>query len=459
MSDTMTTAPDPAATNHASDPLGSHRMPPTRPTRWWDLVRFLVDPRVRSDPYPMYGRLRSGGRIQHTVLGVTLVSGYQEATEVLRSPSVSSVEDHMDRSLLGGRDGRGTLAELPARLMFKLALHQQHTSTKRSFVNMSKRFLILMDPPDHTRIRSLASRAFTPKVADEARPMIRDVTMQVLDELDPSGPVDLMAAFAYRVPILVICQLLGVPAEDRARVCALVPPLVRGLDIDGLFSKEMVADADAATVEISRYFATLAEKRRADPQDDLFSRLVAATEDGDRLSSDELVAFTALLFAAGYETTANLMGNGFWHLHANPSQWARWCDEPSIRPAGVDELLRFDSPVQATQRMAIEPLHIGGVAIPAGRQMTVLLGAANRDPLVHPDPDILNLGRRPCRPLSFGFGVHHCIGAALARVETEIALGMLADRFPRVRPVDPTHAQWRRSIVFRGLAELPVHLS
>ena len=185
---------------------------------------------------------------------------------------------------------------------------------------------------------------------------------------------------------------------------------------------------------------------------------MAATTDGDRLSPDELVAFAALLFAAGYETTANLLGNGFWHLHAHPEQWARWCDEPAIRSDGIHELLRYDSPVQATQRIALEPMEVGGLSIPMGRQMTVLLGAANRDPRVHPDPDVLDLTRSPCRPLSFGFGIHHCIGAALAHVETEIALGMLADRFPRVRPVDPGRADWRRSIVFRGLAELPVHL-
>jgi len=428
------------------------------PARWWELVRFLADPRVRVDPYPMYRRLRDGGPVQHTVLGVTLVSGYEEATAVLRSPSVSSVESNMDMSLLGGRRGRGLAAEMPARLLFRLALHVQHTSADRAFLEMSKRFLILMDPPDHTRIRGLASRAFTPRIAEEARPMIEAVTAQVLDELDPGAPVDLMEAFAYRVPILIICRLLGVPVEDQAEVCALVPPLVRGLDVDGLLSKQMVAEADVATEKISAYFRALAEQRRVDQGDDLFSRLVAATEDGDRLATDELVAFAALLFAAGHETTANLIGNGFWHLHAQPAQWARWCDEPSVRPHGVEELLRFDSPVQATQRMALEPMEVGGIEIPAGRQMTVLLGAANHDPAVHPDPDTLDLRRTPCRPLSFGFGIHHCIGAALARVESEVALGLLADRFPRVRPVDPTHAGWRRSIVFRGLTQLPVHL-
>ena len=217
--------------------------------------------RVHADPYAQYRRLREAGPIQHTTLGVTLVSGYDEALAVLRSPSVSSVETHMDHSLLGGRTGRGVLAELRARLAFRLALHIQAASTNRAFVEMSKRFLILMDPPDHTRIRALASRAFAHTLADEARPMIEDVATQVLDDLDPSGPVDLMTTFAYRVPILVICRLLGVPAHDQAHVCGLVPALVRGLDIDGLLSKQMVAEADTAAVEISRYFTALAERR------------------------------------------------------------------------------------------------------------------------------------------------------------------------------------------------------
>jgi cytochrome P450 len=429
-----------------------------RPTPARELVRFLVDPRVRADPYPRYERLREDGPTQHTLLGVSVVSGYEESLAVLRSRSVSSVESHMDLSLTGGRSGRGLLAEVPARLAFRLALRVQATSVDRAFIEMSKRFLILMDPPDHTRIRALATRAFTPRVADDARPMIEGVTTQVLDSLDPSQPVELMTTFAYRVPILVICRLLGVPEADEEYVCGLVPPLVRGIDIDGLLSKQIVAAADRAAVEISRYFTALAEQRRVDPGDDLFSALVAATADGDRLNSDELVAFAALLFAAGFETTANLLGNGFWQLHAHPEQWARWCDEPAIRSAGVHELLRYDPPVQVTQRIALEPLEVGGIRIPSGRQLTVLLGAANRDPRVHPDPDALDLTRSPCRPLSFGFGIHHCIGAALAQVEVEIALGMLADRFPRVRPVDPLHASWRRSIVFRGLTELPVHL-
>jgi len=425
---------------------------------WWELARFVAVPKYRTDPYPLYRRLREDGPVQHSSLGVTLVSGYDEVTEVLRHRAASNVEAHFDHALTGGRHGRGLFSELPARLIVRLVLRLQHGAPSGAFQAMSNRFLILMDPPDHTRIRSLASRAFTPRIADEARAMIETITAEVLDELDATAPVDMMEAFAYRIPILVICRLLGVPVEEQAQVCAWVPDVVRGLDVDGLLSTSMIAHADAAAVNLTRYFAALAERRRADPGDDLFSRLVAASDDGDRLASDELVAFAVLLFAAGHETTANLVGNGLWHLLDHQDQLELWRDEPRLRRHAIDELLRYDSPIQITQRMALEPLTIGGVTIPTGRQMTLLLGAANRDPAMHSQPDLLDVTRPDCRPLSFGFGIHHCIGAALARVEAEVMLGALIDRHPRVRPVE-TEPRWRKSIIFRGLSEFPVRLA
>lgn len=432
------------------------------PLRWWQTMRFMADPRYRSDPYPLYSRLQSTAPVLHSPLGVTLVSGHDEIVEVLRSPLTSAVDAEFDFSLGAGRHGRGLLAELPARLVAKVILQVHHSAPTGDFVRMAQRFLIQMDPPDHTRIRSLASRAFTPRVAEDARPMIEAITSDALDDLEAAAstgdPVDLIESLAYRIPIEVICRLLGVPVEDHSLVCGWVPALVAGLDLTGLLSKQAVADADRAAAAISAYFLELAEIRRSDPADDLFSRLVQAGQDGDTLSSEELVAFAALLFAAGHETTANLIGNGVWNLHTHPDQKDRWRHEPDIRRQGVDELLRFDSPIQLTQRIAKEPMTVGGLDIVPGRQMTLLLGAGNRDPRIHDRPAVLDLGRADSRPLSFGFGIHHCIGAALARVEAEVALGALYDRFPGVRPVATTPA-WRSSIIFRGLSELPVMLA
>lgn len=434
----------------------------TDPIRWWDLVRFVTRPTARSDPYPMYARLRDATPVVHSALGVTLVSGHDEITEALRHPAMSSVESHFDTTIRAGRDGLGLAHELPARLLIRAILTVQRGAPTGEFLAMTKRFIVRMDPPGHTRIRGLASRAFTPRTVDDARPMLRSITDEALDALDvdlrAGRPVDLLERFAYRIPIVAICRLLGVPEEDQARVCDRVPALVSGFDVDGLMSRSTVAEADPAAAEIGDYFRALAAHRRSDPGDDLFSRLVEATADGDRLDDDELVAFAALLFAAGYETTANLIGNGFWHLCQHPDQLDRWRDDPTIRRNGVEELLRWEGPIQMTQRIPLEPVTIGGVDLAPGRQVVLLLAAGNRDPRTHTRPEELDLGRADARPLSFGFGIHHCIGAALARAEAEIALGALVDRYPTLRPTTDA-PNWRPSIIFRGLSELPVRLT
>lgn len=419
------------------------------------VLRFLTSPKARADPYPLYRRLRDESPVHHSLVGVTLVGRYEDVLDVFRQPVMSSVDRNADIRFREGRHGRGVAAEFPGRLIF----HIERARYRRARVDdgvlptMLDRFLILMDPPDHTRLRGLASRAFTPRVADAARPMIEKIALELLDGLEPKGEADLLADYFYQLPTRVICELLGVPPEDVDPFHEWVRQIVRVLDVNERGAGN-IDDVEAAARELDRYFRTLIERRRATPADDLLTKLVVASDEGDKLTEEELVAFAVLLFAAGHETTSNLMGNGLWHLFAHPEQLHRFREEPAIRANAVDELLRYDSPIQLTQRIPVEPTTVGGVPVAAGRSIVNIMGAANRDPDRFPDPDTLDLGRPDCQPLSFGFGVHHCLGAALARTEAEVGLGLLLDRFPRLRLVRE-QAAWRRTIVFRGLEDLP----
>ncbi len=420
-----------------------------------DTVRFLLDPRFRAEPYPLYDRLRGFERVHHAAMAVTLVSGYDECMEVLKHPDASSDEQHTDLSFTAGRDGAGLIAEAPGRLIFKLADSKGMGVGTGTFIGLARELLISLDPPDHTRIRGLASRAFTPKVVERIRPDIEALAHRLLDELAGDGGAELLESYCYRLPVIVICQLLGVPAEDHEQFGAWVPDIVAGLDAAAVASRKVRERADAAAIEITRYLEQLIERRRSDPHDDLLSALIAAADGEDRLTGSELIAFAALLLIAGHETTANLIGNGLWAMWRNADQFHRWRSEPELRTNGVEELLRYDSPVQLAQRIAMGPINVGGARVAPGRFIMLLLGAANHDPDRFTQPGRLDLGRHEGPPISFGFGIHHCIGAALARVEAEVALGVLFDRFPRLR-VSLTKARWKPTVIFRGLRELPV---
>jgi cytochrome P450 len=417
------------------------------------ILRFLVSPRSRADPYPLYARIREHDPVHHSVFAATVVSRYADVMDVFRHPDMSSRDANADIRYREGRHGRGRVLEFPGRLLFNLERRRYDRARDGVLPSLVDHFLILMDPPDHGRMRSLASRAFTPRVAEAARPMIEKTAFDLLDRLEPDGGADLLADYFYQLPTRVICELLGVPPDDVGPFHGWVRQIVRILDIDERGGGNF-AEVERAAVELDRYFRGLIALRRERPADDLLSALVSASDDGDRLSEEELVAFAVLLFAAGHETTSNLMGNGLWHLFANPDQLARFRDEPEVRPSAVDELLRYDSPIQLTQRIPLHDVEIGDVRIASGRPIVNLIGSANRDPARFPDPDVLDVGRADCQPASFGFGIHHCIGAALARVEAEVGLGMLLDRFPALRLTD-SEPTWRRTIVFRGLESLP----
>jgi cytochrome P450 len=317
------------------------------------------------------------------------------------------------------------------------------------------RSLLMLDPPDHTRLRGLVNRAFTPRVVEQLRPRIQQIVDELLDVAAAGGEMDLVRDLAYPLPVTVIAELLGVPAEDRDRLKRWSDELT--VVIDPIGSGRSVESAAGAYAELSAYFEAVFEDRRLRPRDDLVSALVAAEQEGERLRGAELLALCALILGAGHETTTNLIGNAVLALLRHPGERKRLQDDPSLMESAVEEFLRYDSPVQATDRVASEDCEIGGQRIEAGRFVAVLIGAANRDPARFPEPDRLELGRADNRHLSFGQGVHYCLGAGLARVEAEIAIGSLLRRFPDVSgSADPPG--YVPSLTLRGPTALPLSL-
>lgn len=421
--------------------------------RRFDVLRFMLDPRYRRDPYPLYDRIRSAAPVHNAVVAATILSDYKAVMFALRDSRLSSDESNADFAYAAGRRGAGLVLEAP----FRWLIHREGSTghPDAPFSTMVRRSLLTIDAPDHTRLRALVARAFTPRTVVEARSTIEKIAHELLDDIERRDDADLIADYAYQVPVRVICQMLGVPADDFSMFHRWVVPLVARFDVANIGSKTIGREADQATVALRRYVLDLADRRRSEPRDDLISTLVAIADDGDRLGEDELVSVLILLLVAGHETTANLIGNACWHLHLNPEQHRRWREEPAIRGPGIEELLRYDSPIQMAQRISMEDIEYGGVLIPRHRLVIPLIGAANRDPGQFVDPNRLDLGRPDVHPASFGSGAHHCIGAALARAEGEIALSTLYDRLPRLRPT-VERPNWRSSIIFRGLKELPV---
>jgi cytochrome P450 len=316
--------------------------------------------------------------------------------------------------------------------------------------------MLQQDPPDHTRLRGLVVKAFTARRVEDMRPRIREVVDQTLDAVIDRGRIDLIADFAFRLPVTIICDMLGIPEEHREVFYTSSRTGGRILDPVPLTPAE-IAEANASNAIAKMYFEQLFELRRRQPGDDLTTQLVQAEEDGSKLTNEELTANIILLFGAGHETTVNLIGNGLLALHRNPDQLALLKARPDLITNAVEEFLRYDSSVQMSGRVALEDIEdLGGRRIANGDNVLCLLGAANRDPAVYPDrPDSLDITRPNVRPLSFGGGIHHCLGAQLARIEAEIAISTLLKRLPGLRLDDAVNPQWRPTFVLRGLKRLP----
>ena len=388
-------------------------------------------PEFIANPYPYYQRLRETDPMHLTPLGFYVASRHADIATVLRDKRFG--KDFAGR--MSRRHGPEILEEPVYRSM--------------------RHWMLQQDPPDHTRLRGLVVRAFTARRVEDMRPRIQEIVDGIIDRVEARGRMDLIADFAFRLPVTVICDMLGIPAEDRELFFTSSRTGGRLLDPVPL-SRAEIEQHNASNLAAAEYFHRLFELRRRQPGEDLTTQLVHAEEHGSKLSNEELTANVILLFGAGHETTVNLIGNGLLALHRNPDQLKLLREDPSLTAGAVEELLRYDSSVQVTGRTTLEDVdEIGGIALAKGQSVICLLGSANRDPAVYADPDRLDIRRADVRPLSFGGGIHYCLGAQLARIEGEIAIATLLRRLPGLRLDDPEHPDWRQTFVLRGLNTLP----
>jgi unspecific monooxygenase len=320
---------------------------------------------------------------------------------------------------------------------------------------LEMRPFLFRDPPDHTRLRGLVSKAFTPPVVESLRTRTQQVVDELLGAAMEADRVDLVEEFAYPLPVRIICDLLGVPLEDQDRFKVWSGALARGLDPDFLLSPEVVAARTEGVLQFSQYFFELLAERRTNPGDDLLSRLVQVEDGGVVLSEGELLSTCILLLVAGHETTVNLIAGGALALLRHPDQCEKFRTDPELTRSGVEEMLRYVSPVQLTGRALIEDCEFGGVELAAGDFAMLLLASANRDPAQFEDPGRFDISRNPNNHLGFGFGIHHCLGAPLARMEAQVALTSLVGRAPNLA-LTVDEVAYKTNVVLRGMESLPV---
>ncbi|MFC8452997.1 cytochrome P450 [Kitasatospora sp. NPDC057223] len=397
------------------------------------IIEQLMTPEGRIDPYPLYRLAHELGPVTPCGPDMFLAVGHRTADQILRNPAFGVAD-----------------TDMRARFEPEFLEHSSAVLLSRS--------ILQSNAPHHARVRSLIASVFTARRVAALEPAVVAAVERLLDEMAGQGadgsPVDFMDAFAFRLPVGVICELLGVPEADRYRFRGLTADLTGALELVSLWSELEVADE--AADELARYFAELAAQRRAHPEDDLVSALVqVAAADTGRLSDQELLANLVLLLVAGFETTTNLLGNSLALLFEHP-QVAAGLREGAISPAALtDEVLRFDSPVQLTSRIALtDGLTVEGVDVPGGSVVFVLIGAANHDPARYPDPSVFDPTRTDSQPLSFGGGAHYCLGSQLAKLEAAVAMPALLARFPRLAPAGPPTRRDR--LVLRGFETLPV---
>jgi cytochrome P450 len=390
-----------------------------------------LSPDYIRDPYPSYHRLRTTDPMHLTPFGAYVASRHAEVTLVLRDRRFG--KDFVDRT------SRRYGPEIMQEPVFRSMRH----------------WMLQQDPPDHTRLRGLVVKAFTARRVEDMRPRIQQIVDETLDRIIDQGRMDLIEDFAFRLPVTIICDMLGIPEDHREVFFTSSRNGGRLLDPVPL-SRAEIDEANAANLEARAYFQQLFDLRRREPGDDLTTQLVQAEENGSKLSNEELTGNIILLFGAGHETTVNLIGNGLLALHRNPEQLALLKANPALITNAVEEFLRYDSSVQMTGRVALEDVELAGKKVPKGESVLCLLGSANRDPAVYPDrPDRLDITRPNVRPVSFGGGIHFCLGAQLARIEAEVAIATLLRRIPDLKLDDAENPQWRPTFVLRGLSALP----
>jgi cytochrome P450 len=401
------------------------------------LAQILFGPDARADPYPLYHELRERSPVHRSALGPLVLSRYDDCLQALRN----------------ARLGRAT--EELATGSPQAALEQMRglrAETMSELRRRSQDSMLFVNPPQHTRLRRLVSRAFTPRRVDALEPSIARILDPLLDAIEEVEEVDVMEVLALPLPITVIGELLGVPPADRPAFQPLVRAGVAALDPTA--DEKAMAAAFAAQDQMSAMIRAWLAESRTRPRDDLLSALVAAREADDQLTENEIVGTALLLFAAGFETTTHLIGNGLLALLRHPDQLARLRADPSLTSLAIEELLRFDSPVQLNGRMVLEDAEVAGEHLSPGEFVIILLGAGNHDPVRFSSPEALDVGRPEPGPLSFGGGIHFCLGAGLARLEANVVFTELLRRFSHLELVD--EPRWRLPLVIRGLEHLRI---
>lgn len=388
-----------------------------------------------ADPYPAYAELRAAGRILHNPeTEQWIIPRHQDVNALLRDRRFGRTYLH-----LATHEEMGRPEDPP------------HTAP---FWHLIRNGILDMEPPDHTRVRRLVAKAFTPRRVEELRPTVQGLMDGLLDEVLGAGEVDLIAAVAEPLPVTVIAELLGIPEADRHHLRPWSAEICRMYELNP--SEEDGRAASAAAVEFSDYLRELIRERRRHPTEDLIGGLVQVIDQGDRLTEDEMIGTCVLLLNAGHEATVNMTGNGWWALFRNPDQLARLRADHALIPRAVEELMRYDTPLQMFERWVLEDVEIHGVPVARGQELALLFGSANRDPTAFDRPDALDLGREPNPHMTFGAGIHFCLGAPLGRVELETSFGSLLRRAAHMELV--REPEWKPNYIIRGLRELRVRL-
>jgi cytochrome P450 len=399
------------------------------------LDRDLAAPEFAANPYPVYHRLREEAPVFWSESqGAWLLTRYDDVLDSLRNPR--------------GFSSRGR---------FSAVLERVPEETRPTFRPLEDHFsvgLLGSDPPDHTRLRGLINRAFTPRVVEQLRPRIVAIVAELLDAVEGREEMDAIRDFAYPLPATVIAELLGAPPESRERFKVWSDGIL-SFQGTGRTTPEVLARAQRDLLDMRAFLGELLEERRREPKEDLLTRLVEAEAEGDKLSQAELLTTCVTLLTAGHETTTNLIGNGLYTLLRHPEQLERLRQEPELMPAAVEEMLRFESPLQRNPRRVAEETELRGQRLKRGDFVLQILGAANRDPAQFPDPDRFDITRQPNRHVAFGMGIHFCLGAPLARLEAPIAIGALLERYPNLR-LATDHVEWQRHGLLRALKALPI---
>jgi cytochrome P450 len=388
-----------------------------------------------ANPYPAYAELRRLGRIH-----------YNDETNQWIVPHHADIN-----ALLRDRRFGRTYLHLAGHAEMGRPKDAEHTGP---FWHVVRSGILDMEPPDHSRVRRLVAKAFTPRRVEELRSTVQGIMDDLVEEVAGESEFDLIARLAEPLPVTVIAELLGIPESDRHHLRPWSAEICRMYELKP--TEEDARAASAAAVEFSDYLRNLIAERRRRPTDDLIGGLVQVVDQGDRLTEDEMIGTCVLLLNAGHEASVNVTGNGWWALFRNPDQLALLREDPSLVPRAIEELMRYDTPLQMFERWVLETVEIAGVSVAKGQELALLFGSANHDPAVFDQPDALDVTREHNPHMAFGAGIHFCLGAPLARVELETSFGMLLQRFPKMELV--AEPQWKPNYIIRGLKELRVSI-